>query len=30
MPEANSYIGADVVWNALGITGNGVGIAILD
>ncbi len=30
MPEANSYIGADTVWNTLGITGQGVGIAILD
>jgi serine protease AprX len=30
MPEANSFIGADTVWNSLGITGKGVGIAILD
>ena len=30
MPEANSYIGADTAWNTLGITGKGVGVAILD
>jgi len=30
MPEANSYIGADAAWNTLGITGKGVGVAILD
>lgn len=30
MPEANSFIAADMAWNTLGITGEGVGIAILD
>src|SRR5438552_5603675 len=30
MPEANSYIGADTVWNSLSITGKGVSVAILD
>ncbi len=30
MPEPNTYIGADAAWNSLGITGKGVGIAILD
>src|SRR5256886_6647880 len=30
MPEANSYIGADAAWNTLGITGKGIGVAILD
>jgi len=30
MPEANSYIGADTVWNNFGVTGKDVGIAILD
>src|SRR5436190_16364636 len=30
MPEANSYVGADTAWNSLGITGKGVGVAILD
>src|SRR3989475_291961 len=30
MPEPNAYIGADAVWNSLGITGEGVGVAILD
>src|SRR5438094_200980 len=30
MPEPNAYIGADAAWNNLGITGKGVGIAILD
>ncbi len=30
MPEPNTYIGADAAWNNLGITGKGVGIAILD
>src|SRR5439155_9944780 len=30
MPEPNAYIGADAVWNTLGITGKGVGAAILD
>jgi serine protease AprX len=30
MPEANSYIGADATWNSLGITGKGIGVAILD
>ncbi len=30
MAEANSFIGADAVWNTLGITGVGIGIAILD
>ena len=30
MQEANSFIGADQVWNTLGITGAGIGIAILD
>src|SRR6266571_8031957 len=30
MQEANSFIGADRVWNTLGITGAGIGIAILD
>jgi serine protease AprX len=30
MPEANSYIRADAAWNSLGITGRGIGVAILD
>src|SRR5438552_15832137 len=30
MPEPNAYIGADAAWNSLGITGEGVGVAILD
>jgi len=30
MPEPNAYIGADAAWNSLGITGKGVGVAILD
>src|SRR5438034_2547574 len=30
MPEPNAYIGADSAWNSLGITGKGVGAAILD
>src|SRR5881394_2557581 len=30
MAEANSFIGADAVWNTLGITGADIGIAILD
>src|SRR5437773_1454160 len=30
MPEANAFIGADAVWNNLGITGAGIGVAILD
>ena len=30
MPEANSFIGADAVWNNLGITGAGISAAILD
>ena len=30
MPEPNAYIGADAVWNTFGITGKGVGAAILD
>ena len=30
MPEANSYIRANTVWNNLGVTGKGVGVAILD
>jgi len=30
MPEPNAYIGADAAWKSLGITGKGVGVAILD
>src|SRR5436189_1671528 len=30
MHEANGFIGEDVVWNTLGITGKGVAVAILD
>jgi len=30
MAEANSFIRADAVWNTLGITGAGIGVAILD
>src|SRR6185369_11421754 len=30
MQEPNSYVGADAAWNSLGITGKGVGVAILD
>jgi len=30
MREPNSYIGADAAWNSLGITGQGIGVAILD
>src|SRR5437667_7246444 len=30
IPEPNTYIGADAAWDSLGITGKGVGIAILD
>jgi serine protease AprX len=29
-PEANAYIGADRVWQQLGLTGKGIGVAILD
>jgi len=30
MAEANSFIRADTIWNTLGITGAGIGVAILD
>jgi serine protease AprX len=30
MAESNSFIGADRVWEDLGITGKGIGVAILD
>ncbi|MCA1553210.1 MAG: S8 family serine peptidase [Chloroflexi bacterium] len=30
MREANAYIGADKVWSQLGITGQGIGAAIID
>jgi serine protease AprX len=30
MPEANAQIGADRVWQQLGVTGKGIGVAILD
>jgi len=30
MREPNSYVGAEAAWNSLGITGNGVGVAIID
>jgi serine protease AprX len=30
MTEPNSYIGADTAWNSLGITGKGVGVAVID
>ncbi|MBI2948150.1 MAG: S8 family serine peptidase [Verrucomicrobia bacterium] len=30
MAQPNAFIGADAVWNSLGITGAGIGVAILD